>query len=42
MIPSADLVINLTPDKNHSSVVEEVIPLMKQNAIFSYSRMALI
>ena len=37
MIPSADLVINLTPDKNHSSVVEEVIPLMKQNAIFSYS-----
>ena len=41
MIPSADLVINLTPDKNHSSVVEEVIPLMKQNAI-SLIRMALI
>ncbi|MAJ05415.1 MAG: ketol-acid reductoisomerase [Crocinitomicaceae bacterium] len=37
MIPSADLVINLTPDKNHSSVVEQVVPLMKENAIFSYS-----
>ena len=37
MIPNADLVINLTPDKNHSSVVKSVIPLMKKNAIFSYS-----
>ena len=37
MIPLADLVINLTPDKNHSSVVEQVVPLMKENAIFSYS-----
>tara|TARA_B100001093_G_scaffold107968_1_gene100206 strand:+ start:2512 stop:3981 length:1470 start_codon:yes stop_codon:yes gene_type:complete len=37
MIPNADLVINLTPDKNHSSVIKSVIPLMKKNAVFSYS-----
>ena len=37
MIPKADLVINLTPDKNHTSVVEKVIPLMKKDSIFSYS-----
>ena len=35
MIPAADLVINLTPDKNHSSVVEAVMPLMKKGATFS-------
>ena len=34
MIPMADLVINLTPDKNHTSVVNKVIPLMKKNSIF--------
>ena len=34
MIPGADLVINLTPDKNHSSVVQNVIPMMKKNAIY--------
>jgi ketol-acid reductoisomerase len=37
MIPAADLVINLTPDKNHSSVVGAVMPLMKKGATFSYS-----
>jgi ketol-acid reductoisomerase len=37
MIPSADLVINLTPDKQHSSVVEAVMPLMKEGACLSYS-----
>tara|TARA_B110000971_G_scaffold89711_1_gene92254 strand:- start:1145 stop:2614 length:1470 start_codon:yes stop_codon:yes gene_type:complete len=37
MIPKADLVINLTPDKNHTSVVDKVIPLMKKDSIFSYS-----
>ena len=37
MIPSADLVINLTPDKNHTSVVETVMPLMKKGATLSYS-----
>ena len=29
MIPDADMVINLTPDKNHTQVVSAVIPLMK-------------
>ena len=37
MIPNADVVINLTPDKNHSSVIESVVPLMKKDAILSYS-----
>ena len=37
MIPSADLVINLTPDKNHTSVVDAVMPLMKKGATLSYS-----
>jgi ketol-acid reductoisomerase len=37
MIPAADLIINLTPDKNHSSVVGAVMPLMKKGATFSYS-----
>lgn len=37
MIPSADLVINLTPDKNHTLVVEAVMPLMKKGATLSYS-----
>ena len=37
LIPSADVVINLTPDKNHTPVVNEVIPLMKKGATLSYS-----
>jgi ketol-acid reductoisomerase len=37
MIPSADLVINLTPDKNHTAVVHAVMPLMKKGATLSYS-----
>ena len=37
MIPLADLVINLTPDKNHSSVIEAIVPLMKKGATLSYS-----
>ena len=37
MVPMADLVINLTPDKNHSSVVNSVVPLMKKESVFSYS-----
>lgn len=37
MIPDADLVINLTPDKNHTSVVNAVMPLMKKGATLSYS-----
>ena len=37
MIPTADLVVNLTPDKNHTSVVNAVMPLMKKGATLSYS-----
>lgn len=37
MIPTADLVINLTPDKNHTPVVEAIMPLMKKGATLSYS-----
>ncbi|QLG46836.1 ketol-acid reductoisomerase [Costertonia aggregata] len=37
LIPSADVVINLTPDKQHTSVVSAVMPLMKQGATLSYS-----
>jgi ketol-acid reductoisomerase len=37
LIPGADLVINLTPDKQHSKVVEAIMPLMKKGACLSYS-----
>ncbi|WP_027669928.1 ketol-acid reductoisomerase [Rheinheimera baltica] len=37
LIPTADLVLNLTPDKQHSSVVDAVMPLMKQGATLAYS-----
>lgn len=37
MIPKADLVINLTPDKQHSHVVNAVVPLMKKGAALGYS-----
>lgn len=37
LIPSADLVINLTPDKQHTNVVNNLIPLMKKGATLSYS-----
>lgn len=37
MIPTADLVINLTPDKQHTSVVSAIMPFMKKGAILSYS-----
>ena len=37
MIPIADLVINLTPDKNHTPVVNKLMPLMKKDSILSYS-----
>ncbi len=36
-IPQADLLINLTPDKQHTNVIESVMPLMKQDACLSYS-----
>ncbi|NNK82296.1 MAG: ketol-acid reductoisomerase [Flavobacteriaceae bacterium] len=37
LIPSADLVLNLTPDKQHSKVVDVVMPLMKKGATLAYS-----
>ena len=37
LIPKADLVINLTPDKQHSNVVSTIMPLMKKGACLSYS-----
>lgn len=37
LIPNADVVINLTPDKQHTKVVGAVMPLMKQGATLSYS-----
>ena len=33
----ADLVLNLTPDKQHTSVVNAVMPMMKQGATLAYS-----
>ena len=37
MIPTADLVCNLTPDKQHTPVIKEIMPLMKKGAALSYS-----
>lgn len=37
MLPTADIVMNLTPDKQHTAVVASVIPHMKQGATFSYA-----
>ncbi|MCH2194574.1 ketol-acid reductoisomerase [Kordia sp.] len=37
LIPTADLVLNLTPDKQHTNVVQAVMPLMKKGATLSYS-----
>ena len=37
LIPTADLVLNLTPDKNHTSVVNTIMPLMKKGSTLSYS-----
>lgn len=37
MVPKADLVANLTPDKQHSAVVKSIMPLMKKGAVLSYS-----
>lgn len=37
MIPTADLVCNLTPDKQHTHVIKEIMPHMKKGATLSYS-----
>jgi len=37
LIPTADLVANLTPDKQHTPVVNAIMPLMKKGASLLYS-----
>lgn len=37
LVPQADLVINLTPDKQHTSVIQNLLPYIKQDAVLSYS-----
>ncbi len=37
LIPTADVVMNLTPDKQHTSVVSAVMPLMKEGACLDYA-----
>ncbi len=37
LVPKADLVLNLTPDKYHTPVVNAAVPLMKKGACLSYS-----
>lgn len=37
LIPDADVVMNLTPDKQHTAVVNAVMPLMKEGACLDYA-----
>uniref|UniRef100_UPI003562858F ketol-acid reductoisomerase n=1 Tax=Spongiibacter sp. TaxID=2024860 RepID=UPI003562858F len=37
LIPSADVVMNLTPDKQHTPVVNAIMPLMKDGACLDYA-----
>lgn len=37
LIPEADIVMNLTPDKQHSQVVNAVMPLMKKGSTLDYA-----
>jgi ketol-acid reductoisomerase len=37
LIPGADVVMNLTPDKQHTGVVNTVMPLMKKGACLDYA-----
>ncbi len=37
LIPTADLVMNLAPDKQHTSVVNQVMHLMKKGSALAYS-----
>ena len=37
LIPGADVVLNLTPDKQHSDVIATIMPLMKQGACLDYA-----
>jgi len=37
LIPQADVVLNLTPDKQHTSVIDAIMPLMQQGACLDYA-----
>ncbi|MEL0038428.1 MAG: ketol-acid reductoisomerase [Halieaceae bacterium] len=37
LVPVADVVMNLTPDKQHTGVVNTVMPLMKEGACLDYA-----
>ena len=37
LVPEADLVLNLAPDKQHSDVVNRLMPLMKKGSTLAYS-----
>ncbi len=37
LIPTADIVMNLTPDKQHTDVVSTVMPMMKEGACLDYA-----
>lgn len=37
LLPTADMVCNLTPDKQHTPVIKAIMPHLKQGAILSYS-----
>ncbi len=37
LVPTADVVMNLTPDKQHTPVVNAVMPLMKEGACLDYA-----
>ncbi len=37
LLPTADVVLNLTPDKQHTNVVETIMPMMKHGSCLSYS-----
>jgi len=37
LIPDADIVMNLTPDKQHTAVVNAIMPMMKDGATLDYA-----
>jgi len=37
MLPDADVVLNLTPDKQHTMVVNQIMPMMKDASTLAYS-----
>ena len=37
LIPQADIVMNLTPDKQHTDVVNTIMPIMKEGATLDYA-----